>query len=179
MAPQLETERLMLRLPRREDFDAYAAYMADEEAARFIGGMQSRPLAWRGFLQIAGAWQMQGYSMFSVIEKSSGKWVGRIGPWQPEGWPGTEVGWGIVRSRWRRGYAVEAATAAIGWAFNYLGWTEVIHVIAPENIASQRVAAKLGSRNRGRGVLPPPFEGAPIDVWGQTREEWLSRTHSA
>lgn len=51
----------------------------------------------------------------------------------------------------------------------------VIHSIAPENVASQRVAVKLGSTNLGPGKLPPPFEHDPVDLWGQTREEWVGR----
>lgn len=176
---RVETPRLILRLPKRKDFDAYADYMADGEAARFIGGRQSRSVAWRSFLQFAGSWYLQGFSMFSVVEKATGEWVGRVGPWVPEGWPGTEVGWGIVRSRWNRGYATEAATAAIDWAFDALGWTEVIHVIAPENVASRVVAEKLGSQNRGPGRLPPPLEDTAVDVWGQTREEWQNRASPA
>jgi RimJ/RimL family protein N-acetyltransferase len=48
----------------------------------------------------------------------------------------------------------------------------VIHSIAPDNLQSQRVAQKLGSRNRGPGKLPPPFAEARVDLWGQTREQW-------
>jgi RimJ/RimL family protein N-acetyltransferase len=174
-AIRIETERLILRPMEREDFDGWAAFMSDEEAARFIGGVQSRPLAWRSFCVMAGAWQLFGFAMFSVIEKSSGRWIGRLGPWQPEGWPGTEVGWGIVREAWGKGYASEGAAAAIDWAFAHLDWSEVIHMIAPDNRASQNVAAKLGSRNRGPGRLPPPFASAEVDVWGQSRSEWLAR----
>jgi RimJ/RimL family protein N-acetyltransferase len=172
---QLETDRLVLRPIRREDFDAFAAFLADAESTRHLGGPQLRAVAWRTFLTLAGAWAMQGFAMFSVIEKASGAWVGRVGPWQPEGWPGTEVGWGIARDRCGLGYATEAATAAIDWAFDALGWSEVIHVIDVGNAASQAVARKLGSRNRGRGQLPAPNEAAVIDVWGQSREEWRAR----
>jgi RimJ/RimL family protein N-acetyltransferase len=98
--------------------------------------------------------------------------VGRLGPWQPDGWPGPEVGWAIVRESWGKGYAVEGAIAATDWAFEKLGWTDVIHSIAPDNLQSQRVAQKLGSRNRGPGKLPPPFAEARVDLWGQTREQW-------
>ncbi len=132
---QLETSRLLLRPILREDFDAWAAFVGDPESARFVGGVQPRPVAWRGFLTMAGAWAMQGFAMFSVIEKASGRWIGRVGPWQPEGWPGTEVGWGIVRDRCGLGYATEAATATIDWAFAELGWTDVIHTIDVENVA--------------------------------------------
>jgi len=171
----LETPRLILRLPQADEFDAYADFMADPDSAEFLGGVQPRSTAWRGFAQIVGAWQVRGFSMFSVIEKESGEWIGRVGPWMPEDWPGTEIGWGIVRSRCNRGYATEAATASIDWAFETLGWDDVIHTISPGNIVSQALATKLGSRNRGPGRLPPPFEDLPIEIWGQTREEWQSR----
>jgi RimJ/RimL family protein N-acetyltransferase len=81
-----------------------------------------------------------------------------------------------VRDRWGRGYAGEGAAAATDWAFDRLGWTDIIHSIAPENHASQRVAEKLGSRNLGPGKLPAPFEHDRVDIWGQTREEWGKRT---
>jgi RimJ/RimL family protein N-acetyltransferase len=128
---------------------------------------------------MAGAWAVQGFAMFSVIEKSSGRWVGRVGPWYPDGWPGTEIGWGIVSDCWGRGYATEAAIAAIDWVFDVLGWTEVIHVIDVDNAASQAVARKLGSRKRSRGRLPAPHESALVDIWGQTREEWRARSRNA
>ncbi|MEP7044593.1 MAG: GNAT family N-acetyltransferase [Dokdonella sp.] len=174
---RLETERLILRPTSPEDFEGWAAFMGDASAAQHIGGQQPRATAWRGFLSMAGAWQIQGYAMFSVIEKSSGRWVGRLGPWVPEGWPGTEVGWGIAREAWGKGYATEGSIAAIDWAFEHLGWTEVIHTIAPDNLASQAVARRLGSRNLREGRLPAPFDHLSIDIWGQSREEWF--THRA
>ena len=172
---ELETERLILRPPRADDLDAWTEMMEDEEAARFIGGVAPRSVCWRQLMTMIGAWHAHGFAMFSVIEKASGRWVGRLGPWQPEGWPGPEVGWAIARECWGRGYAGEGAEAATNWAFDTLGWTNVIHSIAPDNIASQRVAQKLGSRNLGPGRLPPPFDEAEIDIWGQTREEWERR----
>lgn len=173
--PVLETARLILRPQLPEDFDAWADFMADAEAARFLGGAQPRAIAFRTFLTLAGAWRIQGFSMFSVIEKDTGRWVGRLGPWMPEGWPGSEVGWGIAREHWGKGYAAEGARATIDWAFDRLGWTEVIHTIVPANTASQAVARKLGSTLRGPGRLPPPLENATVEVWGQTREEWRAR----
>ncbi|HSC09904.1 MAG TPA: GNAT family N-acetyltransferase, partial [Rhodanobacteraceae bacterium] len=67
---RLETPRLILRPTAPEDFEPWAAFMADIEASKFVGGPQPRAVAWRGFLSMAGAWAMQGYAMFSVIEKS-------------------------------------------------------------------------------------------------------------
>jgi RimJ/RimL family protein N-acetyltransferase len=172
--PTLETARLTLRPIAAEDFDAYVAYMADP-STKYIGGPLVRTASWRGFATIAGSWVVRGYSMFSVIERSSGQWVGRVGPWMPEGWPGTEVGWGLIPEVTGKGYATEAATACIDWAFDHLGWTDVIHCIDPDNVGSQRVAQRLGSINRGPGKLPVPLDAYPVDVWGQTREDWKAR----
>ena len=177
LGPTLETARLILRPTQPEDFEPWAAFMADD-ATRFIGGPQPRSTAWRGFMSMAGSWSMLGYAMFSVIEKSTGDWVGRIGPWVPDGWPGLEVGWGLIPAAQGKGYAVEAATASIDWVFDHLGWTEVIHCIDPENTPSQLVAQRLGSVNRGPGQMPAPFQDYPIDIWGQTREAWRSRSRA-
>lgn len=173
--PTLETERLILRPPADEDLDRWAQMMADPVAARFIGGQQPRATAWRFMATMAGSWALNGFGMFSVIEKTSGQWLGRIGPWRPEGWPGTEVGWGLHPDAWGRGYAIEAAAATIDWVVDHLGWTDVIHCIDPENRPSQAVAERLGSVNRGAGRLPPPFEDHVVDIWGQTADAWRTR----
>jgi RimJ/RimL family protein N-acetyltransferase len=175
LAPILETDRLILRAPAAEDFEAWAAFAADEETMRYLGGAQVRAVAWRGMCATAGAWTVRGFSMFSAIEKATGRWVGRLGPWQPEGWPGTEVGWGLVRDVWGKGYATEGATAAMDYAFDVLGWSEAVHTIEPENFASQAVARRLGSTVLRQAVMPAPFEHQTLDVWGQTREQWRAR----
>ena len=92
----------------------------------------------------------------------------------PEGWPGTEVGWGIDARFQGRGYAVEAAAASMDWAVETFGWTDIIHCIAPNNHPSQGVARKLGAVNRGPGRLPEPFADAVIDLWGQTAADWAA-----
>jgi RimJ/RimL family protein N-acetyltransferase len=173
--PTLETARLILRPTATEDIQPWAAMMADEETARYIGGVQGPSVAWRGVMSMAGSWTLLGYGMFSVIEKSSGDWIGRIGPWVPEGWPGTEVGWSLIRSTWGRGYAPEAAAATIDWVFDVLGWTEVIHTIDADNVGSKQVAKKLGSTLLREDRLPPPYDAKPIDVWGQSRDQWRAR----
>ncbi|HST93102.1 MAG TPA: GNAT family N-acetyltransferase [Brevundimonas sp.] len=173
--PVLETERLTLRPIAMEDFPRWAEMMADPEAARFLGGPQPAATAWRGFMTMAGAWSLTGVSMFSVIERETGLWLGRIGPWRPEGWPGTEVGWGLHPDAQGKGYGVEAATAAIDYAFDVLGWTDVIHCIDPQNTPSQRLAERLGSSNLGPTRLPPPFHELAMERWGQSREQWRAR----
>lgn len=172
---EILTSRLLLRPPIGADFEDWARFMGDPESARFVGGVQPRAAAWRGFLTMVGAWQIQGFAMFSVIERGSGRWLGRIGPWQPEGWPGTEVGWGLLGEAQGQGYALEASVASIDWAFDTLGWSEVIHCIDPENTPSQRLAQRLGAHNSGPGRLPPPFAEAPVEIWRQSQQQWRQR----
>lgn len=174
--PRLETERLILRVPEAGDFERFAEMMADEPAARHIGGVTPRAAAWRRFLQMPGAWLVQGFAMFSVTDKQTGRWLGQVGPWKPEGWPGTEVGWSFHPDAWGRGYALEAGQAAIDFAFRELGWQEVIHSIDPENAASIRLAGRLGSQLRGPGKLPEPFADVRVDIWAQSRGQWLARS---
>lgn len=174
-APILETDRLILRAPAPEDFEAWAAFAADEETMRHIGGAQVRSIAWRGLCSVAGAWSIRGFSMFSVIEKSTGRWIGRLGPWQPDGWPGEEVGWALARDTWGKGYATEGASAAMDYVFDVLGWADAIHTIEPENTASQAVARRLGSTLRGPAKMPAPYEDSKAEIWGQTREQWRAR----
>jgi RimJ/RimL family protein N-acetyltransferase len=174
MFPVLETERLILRCPEQADLDGFAEMMSDPECAKFLGGVIPRSAVWRGLATLAGSWVLKGYSMFSVVEKSSGRWIGRIGPWFPEGWPGTEVAWGLTRSAWGKGYAAEAAEACIDFAFERLGWDEVVHTIDPDNAPSIALAKRVGSRYLRPGRLPEPFN-LDLDVWGQTRAEWKVR----
>lgn len=171
----IETERLILRVPRTDDLDGFVELMTDEEAARYIGKVQAPPVVWRGLAVMAGSWLLNGFGMFSVIEKASGRCIGRVGPWHPLGWPGTEVGWGVIRSVWGQGYAYEASVASMDFAVDVLGWTDIVHTIHPDNRRSQNLAARLGSVNRGPARLPAPYENDPVDIWGQTAAQWKAR----
>jgi RimJ/RimL family protein N-acetyltransferase len=179
LGPTLETARLILRPPHHDDFDAFAAFMADPNTAKHLGGPAPRSTAWRQFAMVVGAWTLNGFSMFSYIEKETGRWVGRGGPWQPDGWPGTEVGWGVVADAQRRGYAKEAASATIEWAIEALGWTEIIHCIEPDNSASIATARSLGSTLLHSGVIAPAPLNATWVIYGQTRDQWRSQAGGA
>jgi RimJ/RimL family protein N-acetyltransferase len=170
--PILETARLILRPPHADDLDGWADFHADAETMKFLGGTQSRAEAWRSLCGMVGAWHVRGFAMFSLILKDTGQWIGRIGPWYPEGWPGTEVGWGVLRAYEGKGYGVEAAVASLDYAFDVLGWDDVMHIIAPANLPSIALAQRLGSTNRGRTQMPEPFHEHVVDNWGQTRAEW-------
>jgi RimJ/RimL family protein N-acetyltransferase len=169
--PILETERLILKAPELADFEPLCEMMADEETARFIGGIQEPAMAWRAFCGVVGHWELRGYGFFSVFEKASGLWIGRIGPWFPHGWPQPEIGWSLNRSTWGKGFATEAAIACMDHVVDDLGWPSVIHLIDKNNLGSQGVARNLGSSNSGREVEVPGF-GIMVDVWGQSAEDW-------
>ena len=138
--------------------------MGDAAAMRHLGGPQPRPVAWRSLAAMAGSWSLQGFGMFSVLLRDGGTWIGRVGPLRPEGWPVMEVGWGLLPAFQGRGYAVEAARAAMGFALEALGWREVGHVIDSANEASIAVARALGSRQRGPTRLPEPYAEERVDL---------------
>lgn len=170
--PLIETKRLVMRPPKACDLDGWAAFSGDEDAMRFLGGAQPRSVAWRSLAAAAGSWSLQGFGAFSVILRETGQWIGRVGPIRPEGWPAPEVGWGLLPAFQGRGFACEAAQAAIRFAFEQLGWPAVHHVIAPDNLASIAVARRLGSRMIGPVQLPAPYEATRNDLWGQDLAAW-------
>ena len=173
LGPTLETERLILRPPTHADFDGFAAMSAEAETMRFLGGRQERDAAWRSMAVLAGSWMLQGFGMFSVIEKQSGVWIGRVGPWHPggedSGWPGAEVGWGVRRAFAGKGYAFEAAEAAMDWAFEHLSWSEVIHCIEHNNARSIALAHRLGSSKLRQARLPAPNSSRHRRLWPEPR----------
>ena len=165
---QLETERLIMRLPVETDLDGWAAFDSDERATEFFGGPKSRAASWEMLSSVAGMWALRGCGLFSVWEKSSGRWIGRFGPWKPEG-ATAEIGWAILPSAWGQGYATEGARAAIDWVIDSLGWTQICHCIDAENAASIRVAEKLGARWLR---ADHDAHGKPTQVYGQASEQW-------
>lgn len=170
--PMLITERLILRPPVADDFEAFAAMYAEADTMQHLGGAVPKSVAWRAFASIAGAWQLYGYSMFSVIERQSGEWLGRVGPWNPDGWPAPEIAYGLRSQYAGKGYAREAAVAAIDFAVDFLGWQEISHTIKSENTASVALAQKLGAVNQGPTQLPAPFEKSALDLWSQSAANW-------
>ena len=174
LGPTLTTPRLTLRPPRTEDFDAFAGLMADPRAMDFIGGAQVPARGVAHLHQYAGQWAMSGYGFFLVWETATETLVGRVGTHMPVGWPGQEVGWAIAGEAHGKGYATEAATAAMDWAFGTLGWEEVIHCIDAKNEPSMAVARRLGSRVLREAMLPPPIDHECV-VWGQTAADWRAR----
>lgn len=176
MTLRIETERLILRQMEPKDAEPHIAMMGDPKTAAFLSPgkePQSRGDRWRQFASYLGHWQIRGFGFFSVDEKETGEWVGRVGPWMPEGWPGLECGWSIKSDCWGKGYAPEAAIASIKWTFEkFPNLERIISVIDPENQNSQAVARKIGEENSGEIF---EFWTHKLDVWAADREDWLAR----
>ncbi len=144
-APRLETERLILRGPEQSDFDAIAAFYADETRAWGFGGKLSRTDAWRWFALSVGHWALQGYGFFTMELKSTGKACGLTGLWAPDGWPEPELGWALFEGFEGKGLAMEGALRARQWAYDVLGLTTLTSNILHGNDRSAALAEKMGA----------------------------------
>ena len=176
MTIRIETDRLVLRPPEPRDVEAHIAMMQALAVAAVLSPTQEpqeRSGLWRQFAGILGHWQIRGFGFFSVEEKATGAWIGRVGPWMPEDWPGLECGWTIHPDHWGKGYAPEAAIASVRWAFGqFPDLVRIISVIEPQNANSQAVAKKIGEENTGEIF---EYMGYRLDIWAAGREFWLER----
>lgn len=172
VSEKLATPRLRLRRFRDDDLDAWARITADAETMRFLGGGRSLSRADAraslGYMQ--AHWALRGYGLWAAEERASGRLVGRMGLYRPEGWPGLEVGWLVERGRWGEGLATEGGGAVIDEAFG-LGLDErLISAIQPANEASIRVAEKLGERFcESRRLM-----GHRVSIYAIDRQTWQS-----
>ncbi|NNE57240.1 MAG: GNAT family N-acetyltransferase [Hellea sp.] len=171
MTIRMETDRLILRdIDIEKDLEAWTEMMSDEETVRFIGGKtMNKAESWRVMASMIGHQLIHGYSFYSVIEKATGKFVGRIGHWFPEGWPEPEIGWTVHPAHTRKGFAKEAGAACIDYAFTQLGWKRTIHVIAEDNIASIKTAEAIGSERLYHISHLPPF--GDVNCWAYGQEK--------
>jgi RimJ/RimL family protein N-acetyltransferase len=161
--PILETPRLRLRRPELDDFNIYAALCADPEVMRFIGeGVPlGRRRAWQAFSGMLGHWALRGYGQFAVESSASRVFLGRVGLYEPDPWPGTELAWALAREHWGLGYASEAAIAVRDWAFGTLKLRHLVSVIMTDNRPSIRVTEKIGERfNRNDEI-----DGIPVRIY--------------
>jgi RimJ/RimL family protein N-acetyltransferase len=146
--PVVCTERLVLRAFTQQDFEPFARIVSDPEVVRYLddGAPISREECWRGMALFIGHWHLRGYGWWAVEDRHSGDFLGRIGLYNPEGWPGLEVGWLLAREVWGEGLATEGAIAARDFAFGVVGASHAISLIDSRNTRSIRVAEKIGAR---------------------------------
>ena len=151
--PSLETERLILREPKPDDFGIYAKYMASDRSG-MNGGPLNRDDAWKALALVIGHWTMRGYGSWHAEEKSSGELVGCFGFWHPEGVPEREIGWVVYDGFEGKGYAFEASKYLLEYARDSMGWPPLTSVIAPDNIRSIALAERLGAHFEEDWVSP-------------------------
>lgn len=163
-APTLETERLILRAHRLDDFEPSAAMWGDEAVARFIGGRPFTPEeVWQRMLRYPGHWTLLGFGYWVLEEKATGAFVGEAGflnlnrAIDPALGDAPEAGWVLAPRAHGKGYATEAMALAVAWIDADFGAGRTVCMISPENRASHRVAEKLGYREYAR----TDYKGAP------------------
>lgn len=141
----LRTERLLLRRPTEADVESPPAWLSDPEVMDWLGGIDPPTDVVRRWLD---DWERFPTGKFLVERRSDRVFVGRVGAnyydtetWQrsPTGTP--ELGWALAREHWGHGYATEAALAVR----ESLDAPRVVSLIAPDNVRSRRVAARLGA----------------------------------
>ena len=145
--PRIATPRLLLREFRIGDFDGFAQNLADPEAMKFLSGPSDpsdRRAAWRIFCSATGGWVLHGKGWWAVELRETGEMVGTVGAFLRESAPDLELGWTLYPRFWGRGYATEAARAALEHAFEVHHVKRAIAHIKAANTASVAVSQKLG-----------------------------------
>lgn len=163
----LETERLLLRPLTVADIDEFVALHDDGEVTRFIRRLD-RAAAEERLQSIEREWLERGHGMFAVLDRVTGRFLGRAGLKYWRQFDETEAGWVLRRDAWGHGYATEAAQACLDWGFASLDLPCFTAMIHPENKASIRLAGRLGMSPLRRDVLL----GDPVVVFSLNRGDW-------
>ncbi|MEM7472056.1 MAG: GNAT family N-acetyltransferase [Pseudomonadota bacterium] len=161
IAPTLHTERLTLRMPVLDDFDAYAEIMAGDVHG-YMGGPFSRAEAWDDYCVGIAGWALRGHGTWSADDTKAQNLLGFVGLNLEFGDPERELGWMFTPAARGKGYAFEAATAIRDHAFETLDWPDFVSYVDPANTKSRALAEKLGAKIDPDAPLP---EGeTPADV---------------
>ena len=149
--PELRTERLLMRGWRFDDYEPWAAILADPAVGAGLGkpsGLTPHE-AWLDMSVLSAHWNLRGFGHWVLEDLATHELIGRAGLYHPPDWPDLEVGWTVARGHWGNGYALEAGRAAASWAHEELGRDHVVSLIDPSNTQSIRVAEKLGASLEG------------------------------
>tara|TARA_R110002020_G_scaffold22372_67_gene75650 strand:+ start:7917 stop:8519 length:603 start_codon:yes stop_codon:yes gene_type:complete len=142
--PVLETERLVLRGPEPEDYPDFKATFTSYRA-RFMGGPLNAYESWMLYAAEIGHWAIRGYGMWMIHDRKTDETYGMAGAWKPAKWPEAEIAWVIWPGAEGRGYALEATHAARAHYYKN-GWDGAVSYIDPKNLASIRLAERLGAK---------------------------------
>jgi len=144
MIKAIQTERLTLRGWDVNDFEALANFLTDDELAKHRGGAVDRVAASNFMSMVVGQWTLRGYGGFAIEERSQTIVIGMTGLWHPHDFDEPELYWSLFRGFHGKGYATEAAAAVRDWAIETKG-ISIMNFVSPENIASIKVAERLGA----------------------------------
>ncbi len=153
---RIESQNLILRGARKEDFLQFAQFYTSERAVH-AGGIKTKREAWNILAANIGHWDLNGFGMFVITRKESDLALGIVGPYYPFGWPEKEVGWVLFNSKSEgQGIAFEAAKTAIEHVWQCLGWNSIVSYIHPENQRSIALAERLGATIDEGALIPKP-----------------------
>ncbi|MGR3502641.1 GNAT family N-acetyltransferase [Pseudaestuariivita sp.] len=151
----LETQNLTLRKPGPQDIDAAVAFFTSDRA-QYVGGPHTPGMAWRHFAAEVGHWDLRGYGMWAFCRKGTDDALGLVGPWYPNDWPETEIGWMAFAHAEGKGLTFEAANAALDHAYGTLGWSTAVSYIDARNTRSIALAERLGATVDPYAPQPKP-----------------------
>lgn len=173
--PVIETERLRLRGFTVEDKPAYAAMRADPDVVRYLVGGEAlipfaEEIADSRIAAFRKAWSA-GFGVWAVEDKETGRFLGQAGLARLERSSDVEVLYALTRAAWGKGYAREAARAALAYAFGAVELRRVVAFVVPQNIASSRVLEAVGLTALGE----TRYNDFPVLGYAITAEEWAAR----
>lgn len=162
----LLTERLRLRRWRPDDRAPFAAMNADPEVMRYFPGPLSAADSDALADRLESGFEEQGFGLWAVERLDAGEFIGFTGltqmhPGSP-GAGGVEVGWRLSASAWGRGFATEAARAAVVDGWERWGLERIWSWTAVLNTPSQAVMRRLGMHEHARSMHPDLPEGHPL-----------------
>ena len=142
----LQTKRLLIRIIESSDILSLSKLWSDPEVTSYMGGPRNYNELLMLFNEDVQAGQPAPFDLWPVIERKSAKVVGHCGLLEKdvENQPEIELVYVIAASAWGKGFATEAAVALQDYAFNSLGVAQLVALIDPANLASARVAEKVG-----------------------------------
>lgn len=164
----LTTPRLRLRTWRDADRPAFAAMSADPDVMAYLTPMPARELSDAWIDRQRAHHAAHGFCFWATELRESGEFIGSVGlahvRYSAHFTPAVEVGWRVARRFWGRGYAPEAAAAALRFGFRNLALEEIVSVTTTRNANSQRVMVKLGMTRDPAGDFDHPgvAEGDPL-----------------